>query len=302
MKYKLLIYPSYAGLSSSAGSKQLRGSYTRANSFVSGIFTIITFLVVVSLKIVEAQSEYLSLKRTYLSNFSIYQDQRSAYETAKSKYESFGTLSAQTLAVGSAKSFLNAGATSTLNYLDILNYQVRNFKNFNNEDKEKIFKLIADDQVYFKNLLNKTATMTAISDLNTISLEVDTYYKQTTNPKIKLILLFIETEKTISIQNGAEDISNNISRLAEDYSQTKKSTINTWYQQTLDSLDQSGADIKATTENLSELLGIYLAPDQKLDYSQKASVSKAQTLIDNSQQILKSIINNIDEIVIQVNT
>ena len=144
--------------------------------------------------------------------------------------------------------------------------------------------------------------MTAISDLNTISLEVDTYYKQTTNPKIKLILLFIETEKTISIQNGAEDISNNISRLAEDYSQTKKSTINTWYQQTLDSLDQSGADIKATTENLSELLGIYLAPDQKLDYSQKASVSKAQTLIDNSQQILKSIINNIDEIVIQVNT
>ena len=120
--------------------------------------------------------------------------------------------------------------------------------------------------------------------------------------KIKLILLFIETAKTISIQNGAEDISNNISRLAEDYSQTKKSTINTWYQQTLDSLDQSGADIKATTENLSELLGIYLAPDQKLDYSQKASVSKAQTLIDNSQQILKSIINNIDEIVIQVNT
>jgi hypothetical protein len=37
IKFKPL-YPSYAGLQPKGLSKQLRGSYTRANSFVSGIF------------------------------------------------------------------------------------------------------------------------------------------------------------------------------------------------------------------------------------------------------------------------
>jgi len=266
----------------------------------------ILFLTVILLlshtKFTSAQSEYLSLKRTYLSNFSIYQDQRNAYETAKLKYESFGTLSAQTLAAGSAKSFLNAGATSTLNYLDILNYQVRNFTNFSNEDKQKIFQLISQDQLFYKNLINKTATITSLSDLNNISTEVELYFKSTTQPNTKLILLFIETEKTIDIQNGAQDISNDISRLAEDYSQSKKSTINNWYQQTLDTLSKSEKEINSSTVILNELLNQYLEPEKKKQNNEKASIGKAQTNIDTAQQMLNTVIKNIDEIVIQVNT
>ncbi|MDA1338137.1 MAG: hypothetical protein O2871_02125 [bacterium] len=266
------------------------------------IFSLICISVIaISIKTVNAQSEYLSLKRTYLSNFSIYQDQRGAYETAKSKYESFGTLSAQTLAAGAAKSFLNAGATSTLNYLDIINYQVRNFKNFDSKQQDMIFKLISDEQVYYKNLLNKTATITALSDLNNISTEVDLYYKATTAPKIKLILLFIETEKTIDIQNGANDISNDISRLAEDYSQTKKSTINVWYQQTLSTLTKSQKNIELATSNLEQILDSFINTDKKKDYDDKSSIGKTQKAIDDSQELLKTVINNIDEIVIQVN-
>ncbi len=269
-------------------------------------FKLLTLLLsiivlITSFSVVLAQSEYLSLKRTYLSNFKIYQDQRSAYETAKAKYEAFGTLTAQTTAQGAAKSFLNAGATSTLNFLDILNYNVRNFTNFNNEDKEKIFKIISDDQVFYKNILNKTATVTALSELNTISNDLEVYYKTTTTVKIKLILLFIETEKTINIQNGANDISNDISRLAEDYSQTKKSTINTWYQQTLDTLKQSEINIKQTKDSINELLDAYTVTDTKKKMSDNTSLSKAQKSLDLSQEMLKRVLNNIDEIVIQVN-
>ena len=266
------------------------------------LFVFITSLLFLILgHTVNAQSEYLSLKRTYLSNFSIYQDQRRSYEIAKSKYESFGTLSSQTLAAGAAKSFLNAGATSTLNYLDILNYQVRNFTNFDNKTKEKIFKLIADDQTYYKALLNKTATITALSELNSISIEVDSHFKEITTPKIKLISLYIETEKTLSIQNGAEDISNNISRLAEDYSQSKKSTINTWYNQTLDTLNKSNGNLQTVRNNLDILLNTYLETETKLKYNDKTSIGKTQNLVDSSQEMLKTVINNIDEIVVQVN-
>ncbi len=266
-------------------------------------FTLLLSLLVLitSVSVVLAQSEYLSLKRTYLSNFKIYQDQRSAYETAKAKYEAFGTLTAQTSAQGAAKSFLNAGATSTLNFLDILNYNVRNFTNFNNEDKEKIFKIISDDQIYYKNVLNKTATITALSELNQLSTDLEAYYKQTTAPKIKLILLFIETEKTINIQNGANDISNDISRLAEDYSQTKKSTINSWYDQTLDTLKQSEENIKLTKESINQLLNAYTVTDTKVKTSENANLGKAQKSIDLSQGMLQVVLNNIDEIVVQVN-
>ena len=45
---RILIYPSYADLSRlKSGSKQLRGSYTRANSFASGIkFFLVLFFIV----------------------------------------------------------------------------------------------------------------------------------------------------------------------------------------------------------------------------------------------------------------
>jgi len=250
--------------------------------------------------VILAQSEYQSLKRTYHSNYSLYTEERSAYETARQKYLSFGTLSAQTSAISAARSFITSGATSVLNYLDILNYTVRNLTNFDNTEKQQLFKLISDDQAYYRNIINTLATRDSLAEIEEISSSTSEYFSGVTKIKINLILVATELDKTITIQSGARDISNDISRLAEDYSQSKKNTINNWYAQTLVSLDNSDEQLKLAKTNIKLLIDVYEQAEGSLAKT-RVNGGDVQKSIDDSQSLLHEIINNTDEIIIQVN-